>query len=268
MSGQSTIEVHRKGGALAIRLDRVSKTYFRARKPVTAIDDVSLEVSPGEIVAVIGARGSGKTTLLKLAAGLERPDSGRVWFGDTSLERLGERQLTEFRRTQLGCVMSMPVAFGRSDVRELVALPLRLQSGDGRSALVEAERTLAALAIEQCADATLEELSDGERRLVAVAQALVTKPRYLLLDRPSEDLRLSEEKHLLEALRSITAHAGVAVLMTARSGTEAVAADRLFSLSRGRLIGAERASAPTTGEADILDLNRHRHRQQGGGSDA
>lgn len=235
---------------------------------MAALDDVSLQVQAGELVAVLGGRGAGKTTLLKVAAGLERPDSGHVTIDGRRLDHLSDRELTSLRRTQVGCVWNAAAPVGRSVVLDLVALPVRLQSGDGRSALVEADRALRAVEAGHCATASLDELSDGERQLVAVAQALVTKPRLLLLDQPAANLRIGEEKGLLDVLGSLAGDANVAILMTARNATEVIAAHSIASMSDGRLFAGESAADRKPGTADILSLEGRRRDARGNGNDA
>lgn len=245
-----------------LQLDRVSKSYFRKGRTMTALDDVSLRVEPGEFVAVLGGRASGKSTLLRVAAGLQRPDSGHVTLDGRRLDDMSDREMTSMRRADVGCVWASSASPERTPVLDFVALPLRLQSGDGRSALVEAERVLNAVGAHEYADARFDELSDGERRLVAMAQALVTKPRLLLLDQPATDLELGEETALLDVLRSLASDAHVAIVMTARSATEAVAAQRVASISHGRLL--EGKTAPRPEQADVLPLDVRRRGAQGG----
>lgn len=163
------------------------------------------------------------------------------------------------RRGEVSCVWNTTAPIGRSIVLDLVALPVRLQSGDGRSALTEAERSLATIDAGHLATASLDELSDGERQLVAVAQALVTKPRVLLLDQPAVNLHLVEEKKLLNVLGALAHDADVAVLMTARNAGEAIAADTVASLSNGRLFVGETITDREGGGAEVLPIDGRRN---------
>lgn len=248
-----------------LSLDRVSKTYFRNGRPVVALDNVTLDVRPGELVAILGGRGAGKTTLLKVAAALERPDSGNVSFAGRRLDELSDRELTGLHRTQVGCLWSTGAPVEQTSALDFVALPLRLQSGDGRSALVEAERALQAVDAGHCAAASLNELSDGERQLVAVAQALVAKPRLLLLDQPATNLRLADEQALLKVLHSLAEDARVAILMTATNATEAIAAQSIASMSDGRLLLGDSFARREPSGADVVTL-KERKRGRGNGA--
>lgn len=229
------------------------------------MSNVTLRVDPGQLVAVIGGRGSGKTSLMKIAAGLERPDSGDVTIGGRRLDEMSERDMARLRRSDLRCVWNTATPVDRSVVLDLVALPMRLHSGDGRTATIEARRTLEAIGVAHLAAAELGELSGGERQMVAVAQALVTKPRVLLLDQPAANLDLVEERELLDFLRSMALEAGVAVLMTATNAGEITAADHIASLTAGRLIAGK---GRTGGGADVLPIAGRRSGSGKGGDNA
>lgn len=254
MPSPPTITYLGREATLKLQFDRISKTYFRNGRPVTALENVTLTVGPGELVAVIGGRGSGKTTLLRLAAGIEPPDAGFVSIDGERLERMTGACRGGLYRGSVGCVLTAAPPVGHTRVVDLVALPLRLHSGIGRSSLFEAERILRAVGADELAQANPATISDGERRLVALAQALIMRPRILLLDQPATDLRLHEEQDLLQILGSIARDAGVAVLITARSAVEAVTADRIAHITDGRLtIGTE---PPPPEGAAVLPLKR------------
>lgn len=233
-----------------------------------ALDDVTLRVEPGEIIAVLGGRGAGKTTLLKIAAGLERPDSGHVEIDGKRLDKLSDHDLTGLRRTAIGCLWTAGAPVERTNVLDMVALPLRLQSGDGRSALAQAERALQAVDAGHCADARLQELSDGERHLVALAQALVTKPRLLLLDQPAANLRVPEEKALLSVLQALATDANVAILMTAMTATEAITASGVVTISDGRLFASDSFDRREPSTADVLSIEGRKRGARRGAQDS
>ncbi|MBI4898495.1 MAG: ATP-binding cassette domain-containing protein [Actinobacteria bacterium] len=236
----------------------MSKLYRRANREVLALDEVSLSVEPGKLVAVIGGRGSGKTTLMKIAAGLEQPDSGRVLIGGRRLDQMSDRELTRMRRGEMSCVWGSPVPIGGSVVQDLVALPIRMLSGDARTALRESGRALSLAGVSHCADASINELSDGERRLVHLAQAIVTKPRLMLLDQPASDLNIVDEKLLINVLRNLAADARVAVLMTARNANEATTADEIATLRSGTIIAGASPAMHEPAQANVLPLDGHR----------
>lgn len=241
-----------------LRLDRVSKTYFRSGRPIVALDNATLRVEPGEVVAILGRRGSGKTTLLRVAAGLERPDSGMIEVGGQRLDRLSDRERTRLRRCEIGCVWSTGLPVAHATALDVVALPLRLQSGDGRSARAEAERVLESVDAGHCASAQVDELSGGERQLVALAEAIVAKPRLLLLDQISSNLRVADELPLARVLADLATEAKVAIVMTVGSTTEAAAAGRVVSINEGRLLARDTFADDEPGDAAILPFEGRR----------
>lgn len=252
---------------MTLQIDRVSKTYFRGDQTIAALDDASIEVGPGELVGVVGGRGSGKTTLLRVAAGLERPDAGRVLLDGARVDQMSDRELTQLRREQLSCVWGDVANFGGAKALDLVALPLRLNRVNARSARAEGLRVLERLGVGSCADAEIDQLSGGERKLIGIAQALVTKPRFLLLDHPAADLSVAEELTLLDVLRALAEDSGVAILLTARMSSEATAAGRVASISRGRILTGARASAEPD-EADVIQFDPLRRGAAQGGEGA
>ncbi|MBI4897258.1 MAG: ATP-binding cassette domain-containing protein [Actinobacteria bacterium] len=259
----STITYHGKVVTLSLRLDQVTKNFVRDGRPFTALSRVSLVVEPGEMVAVIGGRGCGKSTLLNIAAGLMRPDAGVVTVDDVRLDSMSENELTTFRRKRIGCVWTTPAPTGHSKVIDLVGLPLLLQSGDRKCVEHEARNMLEALDIGHCAKSDPTVISDGERRLVAMAQALIVRPRVLLLDQPATDLNLADERNLLDAMVSLTRQVGASILMTARSAIEAVAADRTATLVNGHLVVSNPRNRNPEG-ADVLPIDAHRNDKRAG----
>jgi ABC-type lipoprotein export system ATPase subunit len=221
------------GGAL-LSLDAVSKTYWRGPSEVCVLDGASLDVYGGELVAVWGKRGAGKTTLLRIAAGLERPDSGSVRFDGADLSGLSERDHARLMRQQLGWVRRAGPSSELAMI-DYVALPLLIEHGQ-RGAHARAIEALRRVGMSECAGQRWSSLSDGERALVAVAHGVVREPRLLLLDDPTGNLGLREREDLLKLLLSLVEETGLAVLMTVPDMPAAMRSHQLRALSRGRLL--------------------------------
>jgi putative ABC transport system ATP-binding protein len=219
-----------------LAFDAVAKRHWRGRRAVTVLDGSSLELSAGELGAVWGGRGAGKTTLVELAAGLQAPDAGQIFFDGRDIAQLSRREVSELLHVQIGiATRSGPVSHTLA-AREWVAMPIM-----DRLAAHEATRR-AQLALEQvgAGDVGAEpwrDLSDGERTLVAIARAVVRAPRLLLVDDPSTGLGLLERGEVVALLRSIAEQAGIAVLMTASDLSEVQGAHVIWSLAGGRLTG-------------------------------
>lgn len=228
--------------ASLLSLDRVRKSYWRGPHETVVLEQVSLDVHAGELVGVWGQRGAGKTTLAMVAAGLETPERGTVSFDG--------RDLAEPRRRRAPCLHEgigwMQRAGPRSgDFRTMVdyvALPL-LRTHSPRRARQRASAMLRHLGIGECADASWENLTDGERTLVAVAHALVREPKLLVADDPTANLDVLRREELASLLRRAADEDGLAILFTVPDMPDMVYADRICSLSDGRLIVAREPPA-------------------------
>lgn len=232
-----------------LALEHVSKAYVRGRRELLALRDVSLELDAGEIVGVWGRRFSGRTTLLRIAAGLERPDRGRVLLDGANVAERPERDVR-------GAVAYCHTGFSRTHaelVVEHVAIPLLASGTRMDRACAQAHALLQRLGAAGCAELRPHELQHGELIRVAVARALLPRPRLLLVDEPTNGVDLVERDPLLATLRAVAKEDGVAVLMTGAETTALTGADRLLSLSGGELRGE---TVPASGA--IVPFERRR----------
>ncbi|HXE45743.1 MAG TPA: ATP-binding cassette domain-containing protein [Conexibacter sp.] len=221
-----------------LALERVSKSHWRGRHEIVVLDEVSLEVDRGELVAIFGQRAAGKTTLLRIAAGIEAPDGGSVRFEG--------RELADGRFRRLGGIHPRIGWVGRqapfaSGMRMLdhVALPL-LKAVPAEKAERRATRALKRVGAGELASARWHELSDAERTLVTIAHAIVREPALLLADDPTSGLGVEERETVLGLLRSIADEQQTAVLATIPEIPDALRSHRVLSLSDGELIQATR----------------------------
>lgn len=234
-----------------LALERVSKSHWRGRHEIVVLDEVSLEVDPGELVAVFGQRAAGKTTLLRIAAGIEAPDSGCVRFDGAELGAGRFRRLTGIHE-RIGWVgRQAPFASGMR-MLDRVALPL-LRAVAADAAERGATRALKRVGAGDLANARWHELSDAERTLVTIAHAIVRDPKLLLADDPTSGLGIEERETVLGLLRSIAEERGMAVLATVPEIPDALRSHRVMSLGDGELIQATRRA---TGEVIAFPQRR------------
>ncbi len=209
-----------------LRAIDLHKTYRRGREQVHALRGVSIEVAPGEVVALLGRSGSGKTTLLNCLLGWERPDRGAV-------EVPGGGAPAE---APWSTVAVVPQRFGLLEELTLadnVALPARLAGqADPRAAALE---TLAVLRLDHLADRMPDEVSLGEQQRTALARALVVRPQFLVADEPTGRLDEELSTHVLATLREVCAAAGSGVLVASHDPVVVAAADRVVRLGDGRV---------------------------------
>jgi putative ABC transport system ATP-binding protein len=222
-----------------LRLEHVCKSYRRRDGSKVALDHVSLELERGQIMGIFGPSGAGKTTLLRIAAGLEAPDSGSVSYKGERLDEMSAGQHRRFRRREVGCVWAGAPWVPGLRVCEHVELPLLIDGCDGRAARRVARKFLLACETDECADLDPEELSDGERQRVAIACALVTEPRLLLVDSAVSGLSIVEQEEIMALLASLAHDAKVAVLVTDTGASQMLRADPVVYMRDGKLIGAD-----------------------------
>ncbi len=208
-------------------VNHVTKTY-----PGTlALDDVSLEVQAGEIVCLLGPSGCGKTTLLRVIAGLERPDSGSVWFAGEDLATVPVHQ------RGFGLMFQEYALFPHKNVFDNVAFGLRMQ----RLPRPEVERgvaeALSLVGLQGFEGRDVSALSGGERQRVALARSLAPRPRLLMLDEPLGSLDRTLRERLMHELRAILKSVGVTAIYVTHDQEEAFAiADQVIVMNRGRVI--------------------------------
>lgn len=213
-----------------LTLERVSKRYRRGRRDVTALDDVSLAIEPGELVAIWGVPRSGRTTLLRIAAGLEQPDGGAVRFGGRAVAARHEDGLP----SGIGFVQLGPAGVGGESILDHVAMPLLARGTPPEVARARAQMQLERVGAAGCARLQPRELEPTERVRVAIAQALATAPRLLLVDDPTRHVDLLEREAVLLLVRSI-ADGEIAVLMTTGEAMGVSGVDRALTISGGVL---------------------------------
>jgi ABC-type methionine transport system ATPase subunit len=227
---------------MILRLEQISKHYARAGGTKIAVDRVSLELYRGQIMGIFGPSGAGKTTLVRLAAGLEAPDDGVVMYKGGRLDQMSSAQRVRFRRREVGCVWAeQPWPEGLT-VLEHVALPLLVDGYDHLSAKRLAHKFLLACEVDRCGDMGVEEISNGERQLVAIARAIVTEPRLLLVDGAVSNLSFIEQERVMRLLSSLADEAKVAVLVTGTEASSVMRADPLFYFCDGRLVNGKPVS--------------------------
>jgi ABC-type lipoprotein export system ATPase subunit len=218
-----------------LSLAGVTKCFARGYREVEALADVELDVEPGDFVAIWGGSRSGKTTLLRVAAGIEAPDAGAVTFDGHDLAAASRRARARLLLTDIGCVWQTGRITRGLSVLDHVALP-RFKERSHAQARREAHEMLERVGTPQAATARWHELTDGERTRVALAHALIRRPRLLLADEPTANLNMIEREQVLGVLRSVADEAGVAIVMTAPDAPNLLQSHRLMSLDAGRLI--------------------------------
>jgi putative ABC transport system ATP-binding protein len=218
-----------------IELIRVSK-QFDGKRRVTALEDVSLRVERGEMVAIVGPSGSGKSTLLNLIGGLDRPTAGEVHVGGKRLGGLSDDELTMVRRDTIGFVFQFFNLLPSLSCLENVALPLHLRGWSRKKAGGRARELLDLVQLGARLDHLPEELSGGERQRVAIARALAVYPPILLADEPTGNLDSHTGAEILGLIRDLHERLGATVLIVTHDLTVAGSCPRTIALRDGRIV--------------------------------
>ncbi|MEE8345891.1 MAG: ABC transporter ATP-binding protein [Dehalococcoidia bacterium] len=220
----------------------ISKVYRTGGGSVTAISEVDLDISSGELTAVVGPSGCGKTTLLSLLGGLERPSSGEVLVHGEPLERR-YRDLSLYRREKVGFVFQAYNLMTHLSAIENVLLPMELAGRPRAGRRQRAAELLEAVGIpaERFNHRPLR-LSGGEQQRVTLARALANEPPVLLADEPTGNLDATTSKQVINLLRRLASDMGLSVVVVTHDSDIAARADRIVKLSDGRIESDVRSS--------------------------
>jgi putative ABC transport system ATP-binding protein len=219
----------------ALQVRALARTYGSGDGAVRALAGVDLAFAAGTFTAIMGPSGSGKSTFLNLAAGLERPDDGRVLVAGEDITDWDETRRTELRRVRLGFVFQGFHLLPYLTAEQNVGLPLRLA---GRRPDRERVRfLLARVGLADRAGSLPGDLSGGQQQRVAIARALVTEPAVVLADEPTGALDSATAREILTLLRGSVDSLGATVVMVTHDPVAASYADRVVFLSDGRVAG-------------------------------
>jgi ABC-type lipoprotein export system ATPase subunit len=220
-----------------IRLSHVTRIYGDS---VRALDDVSLEITAHEFIAITGPSGCGKSTLMHLIGGLDTPTSGEVFVDDLPLHRASETDLTHYRRHKLGIVFQFFNLLPTMTVLENVCLPLLLHGELLKNAELRARELIETVHLTKRANHFPHQLSGGELQRTAIARALVHRPRVLLADEPTGNLDSANAAQVMETLQKIASQGLTTMIIVTHSEEVARIAARRIAMRDGKIV------APTT----------------------
>jgi putative ABC transport system ATP-binding protein len=218
-----------------IALEHVSKR-FEGKRQVTALDDVSLAIEPGEMVSIIGPSGSGKSTLLNLVGGLDRPTAGLVLIDGEKLSELSDDGLTRVRRDKIGFVFQFFNLLPTLTCLENVGLPLHLRGWPRQKVDQRARELLTLVQLGPRLQHLPEELSGGERQRVAIARALSVYPPIILADEPTGNLDTQTGEEILNLVRDLHTRLGSTVVIVTHDMKVAESCPRTIALRDGRVV--------------------------------
>src|SRR3954466_3739788 len=224
-----------------VELRNVTKIYETQGTPSKALDNVSLEISAGEFIALVGKSGCGKSTLLNLCGAMDFPTSGSVLIDGTDTTRLDDTSRTQIRREKIGFIFQSFQLLHTLTALENIELPLLLarKSGSRNTAL---ER-LRWVEMEPYAQRYPHQLSGGQQQRIAIARALAGSPQLLLADEPTGNLDSGTGELVLNLLRKTADDFGVSIVMATHSTESTAVVNRIVRMRDGRIVAVENADS-------------------------
>ncbi|MCI0513693.1 ABC transporter ATP-binding protein [candidate division KSB1 bacterium] len=236
-----------------IQIENLHKSYSMGQTSLPVLNGLNLQVSRGELVAIMGRSGSGKSTLLNILAGLERIDAGEVRVHGQTLNRLGNREKVFFRRNNLGIIYQFFNLVPALTVEENVTLPFLIAGSRDTTIPQQVAEMLEYIGMSGRRRHLPSQLSGGEMQLVSIARALIRRPAIILADEPTGNVNLETGKLIMQKLRAMITQYQSSLLLVTHSPKDASWADRIVFLKDGQI---EPAHELSKGETDAAYIYR------------
>jgi putative ABC transport system ATP-binding protein len=219
-----------------VSVRNLSKIYRQGEINVTALNNISVDISSGEFLALMGPSGSGKSTLLHIIAGIDRPTKGECFVQGVEVTRLNESQLADWRNQNVGFVFQTFNLIPVLTAFENVELPLLLTKLPSRRRKEQVKVALDLVGLGSRMHHLPKQLSGGQEQRVAIARALVTDPKLIVADEPTGNLDSNSATEVLEILRALCRDAGKTVIMVTHDPKAAAFGTRSIHLEKGELV--------------------------------
>lgn len=213
-----------------IKVENVKKFYGTADNRQEVLKGVNLTVNDGEFVVILGASGSGKSTLLNIISGLERADEGKVFYGDREITALNDKELTLFRRDEVGFVFQQYYLLPDMTVDKNVRMGADLAHNK------DYRKIIGAIGLEDKLHKYPRQLSGGEQQRVAVARALAKLPKVLFMDEPTGALDEKTGRQLLDYVLNLRKESGFTLIMVTHNSNIAETAETVIKLNSGSVV--------------------------------
>ena len=219
-----------------LHLSRVSRTFQEADRQLVILNEIDLELWPGQICALVAPSGAGKSTLLQIAGLLEKPDAGEISINGVALASASDAERTAVRRSELGFVYQFHHLLPEFTALENVAMPQLINGLSQKAADERALQLLAYMKVDHRADHRPGELSGGEQQRVAIARAVANAPKLLLADEPTGNLDATTADHVYKALETLVRNSGLSALIATHNLFLAERMDRQITIVDGKVV--------------------------------
>lgn len=214
-----------------VEFQNVGKTYQMGQVQIRALHDVSFSIEQGELVVIVGPSGAGKTTLLNILGGMDSLTEGKVYLADREISALSKKQLTRYRRDDVGFVFQFYNLVGNLTALENVELANQISKHP-----LDAQQVLADVGLEERMKNFPSQLSGGEQQRVAIARALAKNPKLLLCDEPTGALDQQTGKAILKLLQDTARKSGMTVIIITHNSALTAMADRVIRVKNGTVV--------------------------------
>lgn len=222
-----------------ISLQNITKKYGSGETEITALGGVNLSVDKGEFVVILGSSGAGKSTLLNIIGGMDSASDGKYYVNDIDVTALSDKDLTLFRRHEVGFVFQFYNLMPNLTAKENVELSTR-----GVKNAIDAEEALHLVGLGKRINNFPYGLSGGEQQRVSIARAIAKRPSILLCDEPTGALDSKTGKNILILLKDLCEKDGQTVIIVTHNANIALIAERVIRLSDGKIVSDEKNPAP------------------------
>ena len=223
-----------------VKLDKVSKIYKMGEVEIRAVDNISFERSKGEFVVVVGPSGAGKTTVLNILGGMDTATKGNVFVDGSNIAKYNNRQLTAYRRDDIGFVFQFYNLVPNLTALENVELAMQICKNP-----LDAKKVLCEVGLEDRMGNFPAQLSGGEQQRVSIARALAKNPKLLLCDEPTGALDYQTGKAILKLLQDMCREKGMTVIVITHNSALTPMADRVIHIKNGTVSAMELNTDPT-----------------------
>ena len=224
-----------------LRTEYLTKTYGFKETEVKALKPTDISINKGEFTAIVGSSGSGKSTLLHLLAGLDKPSSGKVYINNKEIYSMSEKELSKFRRQNIGFIFQFFNLIPILSVEENIKLPLLM---DGKKVDKEyLEEIMKTLGLTNRRKHLPGEISGGQQQRASIARALITKPSIIFADEPTGNLDKKNSEEVMELLTMSIKKYNQTLVMITHDSKIAECADRIITISDGNITGDRRKNS-------------------------